>query len=212
MKVIILMLTLLFVQMPALAIDKTTYDDMISVFLKAVEGDSSAQKKSYRMLSQLNQQYPEDALVKVYLGSILAIKGRDAWMPWNKLNYTEKGMDLMDDALNMLDEEDTVYVDHLSRSVAEEVKTTAAATFTQVPKMFGRFEQGLEILTDMSEQPEYTHLKDLQRGVFEYYLADALQLDGQKEAAEKWFSLALKSGLDKTKTQHANEFLAGIKH
>jgi len=41
-------------------------------------------------------------LFLAYQGSSYTLVGRDAWMPWNKIGYTEKGLDMIGKALRML--------------------------------------------------------------------------------------------------------------
>ncbi len=196
--------------MPAFALDKTTFNNMIGVFIKAVDGDSSALEQSVETLTDLLQKYPHDPLVKVYFGSIYTIQGRDAWMPWNKLSYTEKGMDIMDDAIKQLYPDDEKITDYLSHSVALEVKFVAATTFVQVPDLFGRFDQGLELMHEISEHPQYTLFNPKQRAIFELTMAQALFTDNQKDDAKKWLSNAVETGLDKTQQIKAKELLTLI--
>lgn len=56
-------------------------------------------KKGEQYLKQVLKYDDKNALALIWLGSLTTIKGRDAWMPWNKLKYVEEGTKLMDKAV-----------------------------------------------------------------------------------------------------------------
>lgn len=87
------------------------------------------------------------------LGSALAMQGKAAWMPWNKLKYTEHGLDQLDAALAMLKPEHGAV---LVRGVPVSLQTrlVAAATFVAVPDgLFHRRADGRKQLAALRADP-----------------------------------------------------------
>lgn len=103
------------------------------------------------------QALPPDALKQplynAYLGSALALKGKAAWMPWNKMRYPEQGLDHIDQALSFLKpEHDKVLVQGVPVSL--QTRFVAAATFIALPDgIFHRRAQGAKLLTALRADP-----------------------------------------------------------
>jgi len=85
----------------------------------------------------------------VHLGSTWLIKARDAWMPWTKLRNVEQGLALIDKSLSLLaPEHDRTLVNGLP--VSAWVRATAGITLIGLPDMFKRFDQGRNLLRDLT--------------------------------------------------------------
>lgn len=87
------------------------------------------------------------------LGSAMAMQGKAAWMPWNKLKFTEQGLDQLDAALAMLKPEHAAV---LVRGVPLTLHTrlVAAATFVAVPDgLFHRRADGRKQLAALRADP-----------------------------------------------------------
>jgi tetratricopeptide (TPR) repeat protein len=162
------LLILLFAAQPLYAMNEQQFVQMIGQFQQAVEGNEQARDQVKHLLEQILAQDENDPLALVYYGSTLTLEGRDAWMPWNKMKLTEKGMDIMEKALKMSRgiTETPVY---LKRSIEMEVLMSCAITFTQVPKMFGRFEQGVDLLDEITNDPRYQQFNSEQKASYLYY-------------------------------------------
>lgn len=92
-------------------------------------------------------------LFGVYLGSAQAMQGKAAWMPWNKLKFTEQGLDQIDAALALLKPEHGAV---LVRGVPVSLQTrlVAAATFVAVPDgLFHRRTDGRKLLAALRADP-----------------------------------------------------------
>ena len=93
------------------------------------------------------------ALAAACLGSALALQGKAAWMPWNKMKFTEQGLDQLDSALAMLKpEHGAVMVRGVP--VALQTRLVAAATFVAVPDgLFHRRADGRKLLAALRADP-----------------------------------------------------------
>ncbi len=92
-------------------------------------------------------------LAAACLGSAMALQGKAAWMPWNKLKFTEQGLDQIDAALAMLKPEHGAV---LVRGVPVSLQTrlVAAATFVAVPDgLFHRRADGRKQLAALRADP-----------------------------------------------------------
>ncbi|MES9884444.1 MAG: hypothetical protein ABW185_26660 [Sedimenticola sp.] len=50
----------------------------------------------------LDDRSPNNPVVLVHMGSLETLKARDAWMPWTKIKWVEKGLDRIDLALKKI--------------------------------------------------------------------------------------------------------------
>ncbi len=92
-------------------------------------------------------------LAAACLGSALTLQGKAAWMPWNKMKFTEQGLDQLDAALALLKpEHGAVLVRGVP--VALQTRLVAAATFVAVPDgLFHRRADGRKLLAALRADP-----------------------------------------------------------
>jgi hypothetical protein len=92
-------------------------------------------------------------LYSAYLGSALTLKGKAAWMPWNKMKFTDQGLDSIDQALAALrPEHDRLLVQGTPASLV--TRMVAAATFVALPDgMFHRRAAGKALLAELRRSP-----------------------------------------------------------
>lgn len=106
--------------------------------------------EAFRALPADPQRQP---LVDAYLGSALALKGKAAWMPWNKLRYPEQGADQLDQALAALKPEHDKALVH-GVPVSLQTRLVAAATFVALPDgIFHRRAQGAKLIAALKADP-----------------------------------------------------------
>ncbi len=87
------------------------------------------------------------------LGSALTLQGKAAWMPWNKMKFTEQGLDQIDAALAMLKPEHATVVVR-GVPVSLQTRLVAAATFVAVPDgLFHRRADGRKQLAALRTDP-----------------------------------------------------------
>ncbi|MBV8031214.1 MAG: hypothetical protein JO035_06870 [Betaproteobacteria bacterium] len=122
---------------------------------RAAGGDTSAVEGSIEAFQGLVAQAPANPLYRTYLGMTLSLKGRDAWMPWSKVKYTERGLDEIDRGLGALKPE---HDRALMRGVplALEARLVAARTFLRVPDdIFHRRADGRKLLAQVLADPQF---------------------------------------------------------
>ena len=66
-----------------------------------LEDSSKALKKAIKLLEDLTQKEPENALARAYLGSATALVGRVSWNPLTKVKYANLGTKNIDRAVAM---------------------------------------------------------------------------------------------------------------
>lgn len=184
------------------------YQQAYHQYLAAVEGDTSATRKALDSFSQLHEDNPDEPVALLLKGASQALRGRDAWLPWNKMSHTEDGLENMERAQQLL----TAAHDDLwfaGLPVSLQVPAFAGITYVQVPSMFGRFEQGLDLLTSAVTHPQRDNAwPEAMAPIYRYTIEAALEVDAQALARDTMAQLQA-LGLDDDHTEHARALLAG---
>ncbi len=188
------------------ALDPERYLEMNQVFKRAEGGDSKARNQVKELLLRLEGEEPDNPLITVYLGSTYTLEGRDAWMPWTKFRKTDLGLDTMERAIEM-SRDRSERLDYLELDTDLEVMMISAITFTQVPKMFGRFGQGVELMNSIVEDPRYNQFSKAHRAGLLFYMGEAAANDKRPNDAKKYLREALDLGLGDTLSVRATELL-----
>lgn len=105
-------------------------------------GDKAAVKKAAGYLEKLIELNPDHAGAHSWHGSVLTLKGRDAWFPLFKINYVNKGLSEMDKAVSL--DPDNIYI-----------RMARAGNGMALPDRFNRMETVLgdyEYLKNMAEK------------------------------------------------------------
>ncbi|MGF1697064.1 hypothetical protein L4D20_17685 [Vibrio kyushuensis] len=162
---------------------------VISQYNLAAAGDEDKVEVVYEELSQQVESEGADALSMVYLGSTQTLMGRDAFMPWNKMKYTEQGLATISKGLTLLDAhpmDQQEYRQGLPESIL--AQAIAASTFTSLPDMFNHFERGydiyLELLADESFSEQHY---DATSWIYIYAIKASLRA-GDVNQAHQWLS------------------------
>lgn len=125
------------------------------IFMQARDGRYGALEKATEKFKTLVERNTANPLYQSYLGACLAMKGKAAWMPWNKLLYTEQGLDKIDAALTSLPSitGDTVE----DNQMRLETRYVAAETFIRIPdEIFHRSSMGKRLLKEVTSSPGYS--------------------------------------------------------
>ena len=80
---------------PTLALANPS-SDVLDIYNQAVQGNEDMVEVAYERLNDTLQQDGATPLTLVYLGSTETLMGRDAFLPWNKMKYVEKGLSTID--------------------------------------------------------------------------------------------------------------------
>jgi hypothetical protein len=126
----------------------------LEAFDRARSGDTNATEPAIAAFEALVRIEPQQPVYAAYLGSALTLKGRDAWMPWNKMRYVDQGTDRIDAALAALKPE---HERRLLRGVPVSLETrfVAATTFIKIPDaIFHRRADGKKLLAGILRDPE----------------------------------------------------------
>ncbi|HFQ5216390.1 TPA: hypothetical protein ACGUTS_000147 [Vibrio vulnificus] len=131
---------------------------LINQYNLAADGESGLADSVYDQLNALIAREGAKPLSLVYLGSTQTLQGRDAFLPWNKMKFTEEGLATISKGLGMLNtlpaslsEQQRIQglpEDYLARAMA-------AATFTSLPDMFNHFERGYELYLELLAEPDF---------------------------------------------------------
>ena len=129
------------------------FNEAANVFQRAAAGEKKDVEPAIAAFEALARAEPRNPVYAAYLGSALSLKGRDAWMPWNKLKYTEQGLDHIDRALDALKpEHDKLLLRGVPASI--ETRLVAARTFIKLPDgIFHRRAAGKKLIADLSRHP-----------------------------------------------------------
>ena len=92
-------------------------------------------------------------LYSAYLGSAYTLQAKAAWLPWNKMKFTDQGLDSIDQSLAALrPEHDRLLVQGTPASLV--TRMVAAATFVAVPDgIFHRRTAGKSLLAEIRRSP-----------------------------------------------------------
>lgn len=160
----------------------------IELHRKGVEGDKEAVVKSYQLLEKAWNLEPENLLVEAYYGSAMALMGRDAIDPMERIKKAMAGLKFLDRAVNR--RQDNVEIRILRAYVCYRLPEscfhrtgTALEDFKQ---LIGLFESGSG---NFSKDFYHQILFDL--GVC------YKRLNREKEAEKTWQKLISKSGSKK---------------
>jgi len=125
-----------------------------ALFQQSRDGDNSVTEEAFEQFKQLSRRYPDNPLFLAYYGSSYTLLGRDAWMPWNKIGYTEKGLDIIGKALRMLKPKHD-FEKLRGAPISIETRLVAISTFSEVPKSFNHFEKAKAVLNEVWQSPGF---------------------------------------------------------
>src|SRR5690606_29233713 len=124
----------------------------------AAQGEAALVDSVFGQLNRLIEKEGATPLSLVYLGSTQTLQGRDAFLPWNKMKFTEQGLSTINKGLALLHTlpsslEKQERIQGLPESYL--VRAMAAATFTALPDMFNHFERGYDLYLNLLDEPGF---------------------------------------------------------
>lgn len=137
------------------ASSEVAFIEAVQLAQRGSAGDAGAVDGAISAFEALVRAEPEQPLYTAYLGSAIATKGRDAWMPWAKIRYAEQGLDKIDRALAMLKPgHDRQLVRGAPAGI--ETRIVAARTFLGVPdSIFHRRAAGRRLAAEVLGHPGF---------------------------------------------------------
>ena len=158
-------------QAPAAA--EAPFVNAAKTFLQARDGQAGQIDPAIAAFEALARAEPAQPLHAAYLGSAISLKAREAWMPWNKMKYSERGLDHIDQALAALKPE---HERQLMRGIAVGLETrfVAASTFINLPDgIFHRRAAGKKLLDELLRNPALAAAPEPFRGAVQKAAAQA---------------------------------------
>jgi hypothetical protein len=123
-------------------------------FLLGAGGDGSARDAAADAFHALAAANPGHPLLAAYEGAAIALKGRDALMPWNKMKHAEKGANLIEKALAQLaPEHDDALFNGSPESI--EIRLVAANTLLALPDFMNRRAGGMRAVEAALASPAF---------------------------------------------------------
>ena len=168
------MFTLTVYAQPAthLAAFETAYQ----LFETNLAGDKDSNPSVIKQFTTLVQNHPEQPLFLAYLGSAYTLKARDAFAPWTRLSNVDRGLDMVDKALIMLEpEHDEMKL--RGSVVSMETRLVAISTFLKVPGFLNRLQPAKDLLTETLADPVFNQAPAIVRGRIYLNAADAAKRD-----------------------------------
>ncbi|MCX7157560.1 MAG: hypothetical protein NTW45_14095 [Rhodocyclales bacterium] len=140
-------------QATAQAVSDVAFETALTQFNRARQGDAGQLDSAIAGFQAAPGNPALQPLYTAYLGSAHALKGKAAWLPWNKLKFTEQGLDQIDQALAALrPEHDRLLVQGTPASLL--TRLAAAATFVALPDgIFHRRAAGKALLSEIRRSP-----------------------------------------------------------
>jgi len=162
--------------------------------------DKEAVKKAEKYLSRLLEMEPNNPLALVYHGSVLTMKARDTFFPWDKMKYMKKGFAKMDSAV-VLDPDEP------------EVRLIRAINSTSVPKIFNRLNLALSDFKYIEglEKEKLDEMTNKFWLPYYFYSGLALEKDEQLETARKKFAKVIEIDSNAELAKKARQQLEKIK-
>ena len=153
-------------------------------------------EKAKKYLEKILSLQSEHCLAKVYYGSVLTMKAREAFFPWKKMGYMRKGFETMDDAVRLC-------IDH------PQVRLIRAINNTTVPLSFSRLPIALadfDFIFNLDKEIASTLNSDFW-APFHFYYGVALLKNNESEKAESIWREGINLYPDSPYTKKTNEQL-----
>lgn len=132
---------------------------------------------------------------RVYYGSLLTLKGRDAWIPWDKLNFVEQGCDQMDKA---------VQIDPNNLTV----RITRAQNNINLPSFFKRISYCLVDLKFITNHPAFESFDERMKQQLLSLYGQALMANDETEASIEMYSRVVAINKDSDYGKSAAEIIS----
>ncbi|QFT11930.1 hypothetical protein [Vibrio sp. THAF190c] len=134
--------------------------EALSMYNQAAQGDEEMVEAAHDALKSILDKEGATPLTLVYLGSTETLQGRDAFLPWNKMKYVEKGLATIDKSLTLLNSIEQPVAEQARVQGLPEAYLTramAATTYTSLPDMFNHFDRGYDLYLDLLSEDEFAH-------------------------------------------------------
>nr|WP_262359088.1 hypothetical protein [Vibrio mimicus] len=181
---------------------------MIQRYNQAAQGDTQLVEPLYTELENLIEQEGATALSLVYLGSTRTLMGRDAFLPWKKMRFSEEGLATIEKGLSLLNRDASSPEARLNGLPTRMLTVAiAAATYTSMPDMFNHFERGYALYLTLLSEPDF-QAQPFAATAWIYHLAIVAALRAEdKEQARLWVEKMQQADANHPETQQAQALL-----
>ena len=153
-------------------------------------------------------QYPDNPSVLAYYGSLMTKRGDVAWFPLAKIKLSNEGLDILDKALMMAEDDTTSKAVDNRVSASLEAKIMASRVFMSVPNViFQRRAEGMELAKGIVNLPEFQNKDFGAKAGFLAKYAQELAGDNKLELAKKYAQQSLDAGATGETAKRANKAL-----
>ncbi|MDA0147341.1 hypothetical protein [Vibrio sp. LaRot3] len=185
--------------------------EILSNYNLAAEGDEAMVDTVYGQLNQLIDQQGAKPLTLVYLGSTQTMQGRDAFLPWNKMKFTEQGLATIAKGIGLIDTlPESIDQQQRIQGIPEAylAQALAATTYTSLPDMFNHFERGYDMFLTLLAQPQFEQQPFAATSwIYRYAIEAALRAEDLPQA-KQWLTTMEKLDVKDKQTQAMQQLMS----
>ncbi|CAH7192184.1 hypothetical protein L1D33_03660 [Vibrio chagasii] len=198
---------------PTLALANPS-SDVLDIYNQAAQGNEELVEVAYERLNDTLQQDGATPLTLVYLGSTETLMGRDAFLPWNKMKYVEKGLSTIDKSLGLLkDEDQPIHEQPRVQGLPDSYLTRAmaAVTYTSLPDMFNHFDRGYDLFLSLLSEDEFQQQHfSATSWIYRYAITASIRAEDLTQA-QTWLKHMEMADADNIETMTAKALIAKAK-
>ncbi|MDN3616200.1 hypothetical protein ACFFUS_07450 [Vibrio gallaecicus] len=188
LKVPVLGLAALVLFVAPFTVNANPNNETLSIYNQAAQGDEDLVDVAYEQLNATLEKEGATPLTLVYLGSTETLMGRDAFLPWNKMKFVEKGLATIDKSLHLLSDFETpIHEQERIQGLPESYLTRAmaAVTYSSLPDMFNHFERGYDLFIALLAEDNFRQQHFAATSwVYRYAIEAAIRAEDMKQAKE----------------------------
>ncbi|MBY7729124.1 hypothetical protein JHW46_02040 [Vibrio splendidus] len=188
--------------------------DVLDIYNQAAQGNEDLVEVAYERLNDTLQQDGATPLTLVYLGSTETLMGRDAFLPWNKMKYVEKGLSTIDKSLVLLkDEDQPIHEQPRVQGLPDSYLTRAmaAVTYTSLPDMFNHFDRGYDLFLSLLAEDVFQQQHFAATSwIYRYAIEASIRAEDFKQA-QVWLEKMESTDAGNIETMTAKALLAKAK-
>lgn len=188
--------------------------DVLDIYNQAAQGNEELVEVAYERLNDTLQQDGATPLTLVYLGSTETLMGRDAFLPWNKMKYVEKGLSTIDKSLVLLkDEDQPIHEQPRVQGLPDSYLTRAmaAVTYTSLPDMFNHFDRGYDLFLSLLAEDEFQQQHfSATSWIYRYAITASIRAEDLTQA-KAWLKHMEMADADNIETMTAKALIAKAK-
>lgn len=154
--------------------------------------NDDATDRAEQLFNEILEINQEHTAAMIYYGSLLTLKGRDAFFPWEKMSYVEDGCDLMDKAVKLEPE-----------NVALRIRR--AMNNVNLPDMFEREQFYLEDFEFIKNHPAFSNFNPGLKQQILFNSAKAFDKNGQSDKSRELYKQVIEIDKDSQLAVQANK-------